>query len=127
MIDSFYIESAKSIRAEYLKLNQELNKYEGELKQIAQLMLDTAKDLEVYRDGDMNKQKDVESVKNYIFSKLDYLEAESNKLAKKIEPVNEGIERLKKDEVNLYQTLRTKYPNLSDQDIRQEIQKHLVK
>lgn len=127
MIDSFYIESARSIRSEYLKLNQELHKYENELKQIAQLMLDTAKDLEVYRDGDMNKQKDVESVKNYIFSKLDYLESESNKLAKKIEPVNEGIERLKKDELNLYQTLRTKYPNLSDNDIRQEIQKHLVK
>lgn len=127
MIDSFYIESAKRIREEFLALNQKLTKYEGDLREIIQLMMSTTKELEQYRDGDIDKETDVNKVKDYIVSKLDHLDNESNKLAKKISPINESIERIKKDEQNLYTAIRTKYPDLTDQQIIQEIQKHLVK
>lgn len=126
MIDTFYIESAKSIRAKFLSLNRELQNYESELRRISQLMLDTAKELEIYRDGDINKETNVVAIKDYIVSKLDHLDNESNKLAKKINPINENIEKLKQDELNLYRALKSKYSELSDQQIRDEIQKHLV-
>lgn len=127
MIDPFFIESAKRIREEFLNLNQRLAKHEGELRQIIQLMMDTSKELERYRDKDIDKETDVNKVKDFIVSKLDYLDDESNKLAKKINPINESIEKIQKEEQELYKAIRSRYPDLSDQQIIQEIHKHLVK
>ena len=126
MIDSFYIESAKRIRTEYLSLNRSLEKYQTDLREISELLIKTAHELDEYNKKDLRKETSFESIKNYIFGKLDHLDAESNKLAKKINPINDAIEKLKQDELNLYQVLRTKYSNLTDDQIRQEIQKHLV-
>jgi predicted nucleic acid-binding Zn-ribbon protein len=126
MISTFYIESAKAIRSQFLTLSQQLEKYQGELKQISQLLLDTARELEDYNNNGIYKEKSMESIKNYIVSKLDKLDFESNKLAKKINPINEAIEKLKQDEIQLYQAIKDKYPNLTDLEIQQEIKKHLV-
>ena len=126
MIATFYIESAKTIRSQFLNLSQQLEKHQGELKQISQLLLDTARELEDYNNNGIYKETSMESIKTYIVTKLDKLDSESNKLAKKINPINEAIEKLKQDEVQLYQAIKDKYPNLTDLEIQQEIKKHLV-
>ena len=48
MISDFYIESAKNIRNQFINLSGQLDKYQGELKKISKLLLDTAKELENY-------------------------------------------------------------------------------
>jgi predicted nucleic acid-binding Zn-ribbon protein len=126
MIDKFFIESAKNIRSEYLFNNKQLDVYKIELHKISDLLMSTAKELEHYRDVDIHKEKDFQSIKNYIVDKLENLENESNKLAKKIKPINDAIERIKQDELILYKKIKEKYPNLSDQEIRDEIGKHIV-
>lgn len=126
MIATFYIESAKTIRSQFLTLSQQLEKHQGELKQISKLLLDTAKELEDYNNNGIYKETSMESIKTYIVTKLDKLDSESNKLAKKINPINEAIEKLKQDEIQLYQAIKDKYPGLTDLQIQQEIKKHLV-
>lgn len=124
MIDNFYIESAKSIRKEYLEQLNALVSYQPELKKVADMFLIASKELEDYNKNIM-KEKSVEIVKNYIVEKLDKLQAESNKLTQKVEPINDRIEKLKVDEVNLYNSIRNKYTNMTEKEIRDEIQKNL--
>lgn len=126
MISEFYIESAKNIRNQFLNLTSQLEKHQDELRQISKLLLDTAKELEDYNNKGIYKETSMDSIKSYIVSKLDKLDIESNKLAKKINPINDAIERLKQDEIQLYQAIKSKYPNLTDIQIQEEIRKHLV-
>ena len=125
MIDQFYIDSAIIIRKEYVSLTSSLDIYRDELKEIADIFLETAKDLEKYNKTIL-KEKSVEVVKSFIVDKLDHLEIESGKLAMKINPINDKIEKLKAEEVTLYNTLVSKYPELSPSEIRSEIQDRIA-
>lgn len=125
MIDKFYIDSAKQIRKEFIRLSSMLVYHEEDLRKISELLLETSRELQEYSDNQIDKEKNVDTIKNYIVSKLEYLDDESNKIAKRINPINEGIEKLKQDEMTLYNTIKNKYKDLSDEDIISEIQKNL--
>jgi hypothetical protein len=53
------------------------------------------------------------------------LEVESIKLTSKIDPINKKIENLKRDELQLYEAIKKKYPDLSDDDMKKEIHSKL--
>lgn len=125
MIDEVYVQNARSIRAEFLRLNELLNKHEEELKKLSDIFLETSQELENYADGPIKEEKSVNDMSKFIMDKLNYLEVESNKLSQKIDPINEKIERLRRDENNLYELLIKKYSNMKEGDIVAEIQQRL--
>lgn len=125
MIDKSYIESAKSIRKEFLELNDKLSDYQIYIKELADNFLRIAKDIENWKDNDIMKEKNVESAGNFMLGKLDEIEQETEKLNKKIDPINKKLERLREEEIKLYKIIKERYPTLTDDQIIRQIHENI--
>lgn len=130
MIDKQLIESAKFIRKDYLSLSNDLNKYHDDVKSLGNFLLKKVEELSKYNDDVVKKMKnqdDISKVTSFILKEIEGIEDEEKKLVKKVESVNADLEKLRKDEIMLYNTIKERYPNLSDDDIKKEIHSHLEK
>lgn len=128
MIDVQLIESARMIRKKFLKLTKEINLYQDEVKNLVNFLQEKMKALEEYRDKEVKKIKtkeDVPIVAKEILKEVEEIEVAELQLQKKLKKVNEEMEKLSKDEEILYQTLKNRYPELSDTELKNEIQKYL--
>ena len=70
-------------------------------------------------------KEDVPIVAKEILKEVEEIEVAELQLQKKLKKVNEEMEKLSKDEEILYQTLKNRYPELSDTELKNEIQKYL--
>lgn len=130
MISQNYIESAKIIRKEFLELSSKLNLYEGDVRNLANFLLEKVDELSKYNKEVVLKIKSKEEIKivtNHILAKIQEIEDEEKKLAKKVEKINLRLEKLKQDEKSLYDSIKKKYPKLTDQEIINQIHPHLDK
>jgi hypothetical protein len=128
MIDRQIIESAKIIRKKFLSIISETNNYQGDVKQLSEFLMKKVEDLKNIKDNEFkNKptQDEVNRVTKLILKEIGEIEIEEQKLSKKISTLNEEIEKLKKEEDILYRTIKNRYPNLSDKQIKEEIQSNL--
>ena len=128
MIDNQLIESAKFIRKDYLSLTKNLNKYQDDVKNLGIFLLKKVDEIKKYNDDVIKKIKnkdDISKVTNHILKEIQAIEDEERKLAEKVESVNLKLEKLRSDEVILYNTIKERYPNLTDEQITKEIHSHL--
>lgn len=121
IIDQILIDSALSIRNEFLSLNNDLAKYDKRISELAKYLQDISGELITYKDNGIKEAKSVTEMTNYILSKMDEIDTETNKVNKHIEPINKAIEKLKIDEQNLYDEIKKRYPNVEDDDIIREV------
>ena len=63
MIDKRYIESAKEIRTSYIRLAEELNKYQGDVEILSNFLSEKIKDLEKINEEEIKKIKNKEETK----------------------------------------------------------------
>jgi chromosome segregation ATPase len=130
MIDKRYIESAKQIRSEYLRLNDELNRYQDDVKELGEFLLRKVEDLKNFNDEEIKKAKtkdELSQLTKVLVSNLTEIEEKEKIIGSKVNDINKKIERLKKDEIVLYNTLREKYPEMTNEELRDEVQSHLEK
>ncbi len=127
MIEESLIESARSIKKEFNSLNDTLETYESDVLELAAHFLKISTEL-----SDISKNINklgtldtIEGIRDKVFQKLDELEAESNKICNKINHVNESIDKLKKEEMDLYNIIKKRYPSLSDDEIKIEVQRRI--
>ena len=128
MIANIYIESAKNIRNEFLKLNTKLDSYQKELANLVIYLNDVSKELDSYADNKVSNIKnksDITTVTDHIIKKFNEIEAEEQKLLRLVTPINEKIEKLKIEENFLFNEIRKKYPKMKDNEIIDEIQSNL--
>jgi len=121
MIEEPLIESARIIRNKFNSLNETLVKYESDVKKLATYFFKISDDLKNIESG-LSKNDTLESIKDKVILKLNDLEMESNKVCDKINKVNIELEKLKKEELDLYKVIKKRYPLLSDDAIKLEIQ-----
>lgn len=130
MIDKIYIQSATSIRSEFLKLNSKLDEYQNELKRLVLFLEKISKELQDFSKNELKKIKtknDATKVVENIVKKMTEIEEEEQKLIRLIKPINDKIEKLRLEETHLYEQIKEKYPTMNDTDMRREIQSHLEK
>lgn len=124
MIEESLIESARLIRKEFNSLNDTLESYENDVRKLATYFLKISEEL-----TDIGKNIDsmdsIEGIRDKVLQKLDDLESESDKICSKINNVNESIEKLKKEEMDLYNVIKKRYPSLSDDEIKVEVQRRI--
>jgi chromosome segregation ATPase len=128
MIDKQLIESAKIIRREFLTLSRKLDEYQDDVKNLGFFLQKKASELESYSEKNLKKlssKDDLDKVVRHILSEVDSIEEEEKKLSKKVSSINDEIEKLRKDEVKLYETIKHRYPSLSDDQISKEVQSQL--
>jgi chromosome segregation ATPase len=129
-IDKTYLDSAKYIRNEYEKLLSKVSNYEKQAIELKDYFESKAKQLLELNNTKVSKVKtkgDVESVTSEIMSIINDLEQESEKVGREIENINKKIESLSKDEVILFDTIKEKYSDLSDDEISDQVWEHIKK
>lgn len=124
MIEESLIESARSIKKEFNLLNDTLETYEDDVRKLATHFLKISADLNDISKN-VSTMDTIEGIRDKVLQKLDDLETESNKICSKINNVNENIEKLKKEEIDLYNIIKKRYPSLSDDEIKIEVQRRI--
>lgn len=130
MIDSQLIESAKLIRKEFLRISNSLNGYHSDIKNLASFYFQKVEELKTYNTKVVKKIKskdDLNKATTHILKEIESIEVEERKLSDKVEKLNLQLEKLNRDESILYETIKKRYPNLTDEEIVKEIHQHLDK
>lgn len=131
MIDEKYLQKAIRIRRTYLKLINNMDLYRARATQISENLDKTLKDLDNFQK-DLDKKDRKESIdEKALFEKLlkiiDNIEEEGKRLEKLIEPVNFEIEKLAKEEIELYDQILDGHSNLTEDQIVEKVQDRLIK
>lgn len=122
MINKNYIERGKKIRKEFIQTSQKLELILNKLKSVSEKLKEYHKDLKDLSESEKNP----EEIKRLTLQKLTLIEKEGIKLNKEYKPLNDKMENLKKEESILYKNVKEKYPELTDEEIKNEFQKGLT-
>ena len=113
MIDKIYIEEAIRIRKEYLKNLLNVTKFEKVYQEIFE-KLEKEKEKVTNFDADIITQDD-------IFKYVKQLEVDLNLILDKIRPYIEKINDLDNEQRILYNNIKEKYIDITDEEIYKEI------
>ena len=130
MINKIYIESAKNIRYEFLNLSKKLDTYQKELTNLFSYLEGVSVELQEISKNEVSKirsKADATNVTDHIIKKMNEIEAEEQKLIRLITPINDRIDKLRDEEKYLYNQIKEKYPLMTEDEIKKEIQSHLEK
>lgn len=114
----------ENIRKEYLKLTQEIQEFEkiaSELYQTLQTAYESVSGL----SDTLNNDPEGSEVK--LYELVLGLEGKMNLVNGRITSVEEKMDRLRKDEQELFQDMKEKYPGMSQEDMKGVINDHLRK
>ena len=130
MINKIYIESAKNIRYEFLSLSKELDTYQKDLTNLFSYLERVTLELQEMSKNEVSKirsKADATNVTEHIIIKMNEIEAKEQNLIRLITPINDRIDKLRDEEKYLYNQLKEKYPLMTEDEIKKEIQSHLEK
>jgi chromosome segregation ATPase len=125
MIDNQLLESAKYIRKEFLILKSELDSYQDEVKGLGEFLLKKVEELTKYKDEVIQKIKTKDEIKvvtEHVLKNIQEIEDHEKTINRKVDIINKKIDKLKSDELTLYKTIKDRYPNMKDEEIKNEIQ-----
>jgi hypothetical protein len=128
MIDIKFIESAREIRKKYITLHDQLDESKKDVTQLASFLDEKLKELAYLNENVVKTAKDKDeliSVTKTLISKLDEIENRERIMTKRIDDINEDIEKLKLEEIDLMKKIKNKYPDLSNQEIIKEVHQRL--
>lgn len=128
MIDEQLLQGAVIIRKTFLRLKRELNTYQGDVSHMVNFLQEKIKTIQAIKKDELKNlrsREEVAVVTKKIVDEIDQIELEEKKLQNKINKINVEMERLTKDEGILYNTIKERYPELSDEEIIKEIHQKL--
>jgi len=117
MIDEHYIKEAIRIREEYLKNLIYITEEEENIKKLISDLENIGKDIE-NTEGKSEK---------YYRDALFEIEIMIRKATEKIIPFHEKKKQLDKEQRKLYNSIKDKYPNITDDDMKGYIVPYIVK
>jgi chromosome segregation ATPase len=124
MIDRQLLQSAREIRKKYLSIMGDLSDYEKEIKKLSNFLLEKAEVFKNMNEKDLNQKGSKDQllvITQKIVNEIQEIEKEEEKISKRIESLNEGLLKLQQEEEVLYQTIKKRYPSLSDEKIKSEV------
>ena len=133
MIDEKYLQRAIRIRRTYLKLINNMDLYRARALQVSERLDGTLKKIDDYQNElkENSKSKNPTLSETEVFQKLlkiiDEVDEEGKRLEKLIEPINLEIEKLAKEEMELYRQILDGHPNLTEDQIVEKVQDRLIK
>jgi uncharacterized phage infection (PIP) family protein YhgE len=126
MISEIYLKQALKIRKDYLKIVNDISRYENLAKDFISTLEERASEAqELYQKIDTNQITNSEVAKKELHELMIQTESDINKVDKSISDLNSQIEKLRIDEVNLFKEIKRVYFNLTDEQIREETQSYI--
>jgi len=125
MISQIFIDRAVGIRREYLSLNRDAGNYKKLIENLKNKVEDTIGGLEdiIKNISNLTEDESKQQSLKFIFD----LEEETQKIQKMVDPINEKIQQLVKEEQSLYDQIKLNYIELSNEEILTIIQNELKK
>jgi predicted nucleic acid-binding Zn-ribbon protein len=122
MIEERFLESAINIRRTYLKLTGDLNMYQKRAEQIVDVLEKSIKRLEdlqqEIKDTKAGKSNiSNEKAINEVLATINEVEQEGERLNLLFEPINKEIEKLAKEESELWNKIIEKHSNIPEEEI----------
>ena len=127
MIREDFLSRAVDIRRNYLNLTKDLDKYLSKVEDVSNRLQKVVDDITKLQEGyeTSNDRYESEKVLKELLGFLDKIEEEGRKLESIINPINADIEKLSKEEMELYRLIKESYSSLSDEQIVKQIGKRL--
>ena len=125
MIDTKYLEQALRIRKDFKSTDDELKLLANKVITINEDIKSTVSDLTEINDriGDYtDKEKLIEDINKCLMG----FEVQAESANKLYNPLNEKIEKLRKEENELFNELINKYPHIKERDIINVVHKYLI-
>lgn len=113
-MDKIFIEQAKQIRREYIKNAKEVVKCESRIEIYKEDLIKLQRELNEKMDTDL------------IRDKLILIEKNIKSIEKILDPFNMKIKKLEKDADKLFDNIKERHPNLTPEDIQNELIPHLA-
>jgi len=129
MIEEKYLKMSISIRRTYLKLINNLDLYHNRALKVSSNLEETLAKLDTIQEGLDSKDKKPSS-KETLDKLLDILqevEDEGKKLETLIDPINTEIEKLGREEQELYRQIVEHHPELTEDQIVNFVRDRLLK
>lgn len=128
MINEFFLQSAVNIRRQYLKISNNMELYHNKAKEVVDTLESSVKKLEeiqekVKTDSSMSAEKSI----SHILKVINDVEQEGKRLEELVDPMNKEIEKLSKEENELYRKIKEKHTDLSDEQIIKSVEDRLQK
>lgn len=128
MIQEIFLKRAYNIRKEYLGIRHNIEDYEKNVKLLLKTLEEKSINLQDLKDKiDSNKIHDPEMAKSELLKIMMELEDEINKNDGYINRLNTNIDRLKEDEISLFRDIKQRYPEMTDSEIKSEVQDYIKK
>jgi predicted nucleic acid-binding Zn-ribbon protein len=128
MIDEIFLKSAISIRREYIKVSNNMELYHNKAKSIVNKLEETLEKIEsLQKKIKVEKSISNEGAINKLFEILRDVEEEGDRLEKLADPMNKEMEKLSKEEHELYRQIKEKHSDLTDEQIIASVQDRLLK
>jgi len=125
MIDENFIQAAIKIRRQYLKLINNLNFYKTQANKVLSNLQDIIEKLEnISKNVDSDPNSEATSAK--LVEVLKDLEKEGNQVNQLIDPLNTEIEKLAIEEKELWNKIKEKHSNISDNQIIEYVKLRLA-
>jgi hypothetical protein len=129
MIEEKYLKMAISIRRTYLKLINNLDLYHNRALKVSSNLTETLAKLDIIQEGLDLKDKKTNSKETLdkILNILQEVEDEGKKLETLIDPINLEIEKLGREEQELYRQIVEHHPELTEDQIVNFVRDRLLK
>lgn len=131
MVDERFLQRAIIIRRTYFKLINSLDLYKSRALKVSERLDETLKKLDDFQKDLENSNRKTSLGEKEIFEKLlkiiDEVDEEGKRLEKLIEPINIDMEKLAKEEQELYRQIVETHPNLSEDQIVNSVRDRLIK
>jgi len=121
-LDRIYIEEAIRIRKEFLYNMSFIDNLEP---QYEKLLVEFEKAKEQIDDID-REGEDKRYNKDYLIDLLDKLNTHINETVNKIKPYTDAIKVLDEDHKVLYRSIKEKYPNITDEEMKESIIPYII-
>ena len=132
MIREDFLLRAVRIRKNYLSLTSDLDTYLSKVESVSNRLEKTVNEIsEIEKkhkntEGRNDKYQSEKTLKE-LLQVIDTIENEGKKLESIINPLNKEIEKLSKEEVELYKLIKQNHNNLTEDQIVESVKSRLIK
>jgi predicted transcriptional regulator len=126
MINESFLQSAVRIRREYLKISNNMALYHNRAKEVISILEESVEKLEKIQSGVEDKSENANTSISKVLEVIKDIEEEGVRLESLVEPMNKEIERLSKEETELYRQIKEKHSDLTEDQIVESVRQRLT-
>jgi predicted transcriptional regulator len=126
MINESFLQSAVRIRREYLKISNNMALYHNRAKEVISILEESVEKLEKIQSGVEDKSENANTSISKVLEVIKDIEEEGERLESLVEPMNKEIERLSKEETELYRQIKEKHSDLTEDQIVESVRQRLT-